>query len=428
MALDVLDYSNFSTGGDPVTSQVWTLNLESQVSTLVADTGIATANDETVGVWGVPSFWGDDDYITMQRFDILSQSESNGEVYRIPIDASWAGDDTNRKKINDFDAAMPIMHRAGARNMSGTLTPSATLLDFGNVNLGQSTTKTLTLTNSGNKDLSITNLSLPGNTYSQNGTNTSLPRTQSMSITITFTPGTTAGTQNGTLTITSNADTPTLVISLTGTGVDPYPVSPSDLLATAISSNQIDLNWTDKSSGEIGFMIERKTGSAGTYSQIDTVSADVTTYSDTGLSEATIYYYRVRAYNSAGNSIYSSEASATTSSPSGGGGGGGGCFIATAAYGSRTAKEVNILKNFRDNVLLTNSIGRNLVKLYYNVSPPMADFIAKHDNLRALVRVSLLPVVGASWVVLKIGPLYSLALMLLLCSVLIGFVGFRRKF
>jgi len=107
---------------------------------------------------------------------------------------------------------------------------------------------------------------------------------------------------------------------------------------------------------------------------------------------------------------------------------GGGCFIATAAYGSRMAKEVNILKNFRDNVLLTNSIGRNLVKLYYNVSPPIADFIAKHDNLRAIVRVSLLPVVGMSWVSLKLGLFPTLLFMILFGYGLICMNGVRKKY
>lgn len=108
------------------------------------------------------------------------------------------------------------------------------------------------------------------------------------------------------------------------------------------------------------------------------------------------------------------------------GGGGGGCFIATAAYGSSMAKEVNILKNFRDNVLLKYSTGRNLVKLYYKVSPPMADFIAKHDNLRAIVRVSLLPVVGMSWVTIKFGLFPTLLFMILLGSGIISFLIFRN--
>lgn len=112
----------------------------------------------------------------------------------------------------------------------------------------------------------------------------------------------------------------------------------------------------------------------------------------------------------------------------GDGGGGGGCFIATAAYGSSMEPHVTILREFRDGFLLNNSIGKVFIQLYYTYSPPIANFIAKHANLRAITRLTLLPIVGMSWVALKMGPEYSLAIMLLLCSVLIGFMGFRRKF
>ncbi len=200
------------------------------------------------------------------------------------------------------------------------------------------------------------------------------------------------------------------------------------LNATAASTSQIDLTWTDNSSNESGFEIERKTGSEGTYSQIATVASNTTSYSDTGLDAFVTFYYRVRAYNSNGNSSYSNEAVTATFKFSLGGGGGGGCFIATAAYGSPMASQVKLLRQFRDNFLLTNIIGKGFVHLYYTYSPPVADFIAKYNSLRAIIRLSLLPVVGISWAALKIGPVYSLALLLLLCSVLIGLVGFRRKF
>lgn len=95
------------------------------------------------------------------------------------------------------------------------------------------------------------------------------------------------------------------------------------------------------------------------------------------------------------------------------GGGGGGCFIATAAYGSYAAPSVLILREMRDRFLLTNSIGKGFVSLYYKYSPPMAEFIANHNNLKSLVRLSLLPLVGISWLSLKIGPLYTLSLLAL---------------
>jgi titin len=98
------------------------------------------------------------------------------------------------------------------------------------------------------------------------------------------------------------------------TAVGPPPNAPSNLVATPISSSRIDLSWQDNSSDETGFKIERKTGS-GSYSQIANVGAGVTSYSNSGLSTSTTYYYRVRAYNAVGNSEYSSEASAATLPP-----------------------------------------------------------------------------------------------------------------
>ena len=66
---------------------------------------------------------------------------------------------------------------------------------------------------------------------------------------------------------------------------------------------------------------------------------------------------------------------------------GGGCFIATAAYGTDTAKELDVLREFRDEVLLPNSLGAKFVSLYYKTSPPIARFISQHEALRTIVRV-----------------------------------------
>jgi hypothetical protein len=63
-----------------------------------------------------------------------------------------------------------------------------------------------------------------------------------------------------------------------------------------------------------------------------------------------------------------------------------GCFIATAAYGTDTAQEIDILREFRDEVLLPNSLGAEFVSLYYTFSPPIAGFISEHDILRTVVR------------------------------------------
>ncbi|MFW6140559.1 MAG: fibronectin type III domain-containing protein [Acidobacteriota bacterium] len=97
-----------------------------------------------------------------------------------------------------------------------------------------------------------------------------------------------------------------------GTSTEPEPeeppAAPSDLGATAIACDQIDLTWSDNSDNESGFEIERTTDG-----QTFTVSANTTSYTDNiNLNENTTYSYRVRAYNDAGYSDYSNEASATT--------------------------------------------------------------------------------------------------------------------
>jgi carboxypeptidase T len=91
------------------------------------------------------------------------------------------------------------------------------------------------------------------------------------------------------------------------------PAAPTNLSATAASSSQINLAWTDNADNETGFRIERCTGAGcSDFTQIATVGANVTSYSNTGLTASTSYSYRVRAYNAAGDSDYSNTATEVT--------------------------------------------------------------------------------------------------------------------
>ena len=90
------------------------------------------------------------------------------------------------------------------------------------------------------------------------------------------------------------------------------PAAPSALSATAVSASQINLNWQDNSGNESGFYVQRGTTSAGPWSQIAAVGVNVRTYSNTGLTAGTTYYFAVRAYDTGSNlSAYSTESVAT---------------------------------------------------------------------------------------------------------------------
>jgi len=92
------------------------------------------------------------------------------------------------------------------------------------------------------------------------------------------------------------------------------PISPKDVTASADLSaglTDIELTWSDRSNNEDNFIIEKKTGTGGTYSHLATVGANTINYSDPNWNEETVYYYRVRAYSvdiNEGDSSYYNEA------------------------------------------------------------------------------------------------------------------------
>jgi Zn-dependent metalloprotease len=202
IALDLQDWT------DPtaIASKVVSVNLEEQTLQTVYDFG-AGADP----VWGVPSFWGDDAFVTFQHPDNTVASAAS----RVAVTAGWAGSGA-AQLLNNFTVVMPVMHRAGTRQLTGALTASASLLDFGAVAGGESKSLVLTLSNNGNSDVNILSTSVDNAAFKSNAVNTRVPRGQSVSFNLTFTPGGTSGTQTGTLTINSDGNPATVTVSLTG--------------------------------------------------------------------------------------------------------------------------------------------------------------------------------------------------------------------
>jgi hypothetical protein len=89
--------------------------------------------------------------------------------------------------------------------------------------------------------------------------------------------------------------------------------APSNLVAVAVSGEQIDLSWTDNATNETGFRIERCAGAGcSNFAETATVPANAVRYADTALTATTSYSYRVRAYNGADASTYSTTATIAT--------------------------------------------------------------------------------------------------------------------
>jgi hypothetical protein len=163
------------------------------------------------------------------------------------------------------------------------------------------------------------------------------------------------------------------------------------------SSTTLEMSYTagDFSPVKVRFAYKKSTDSTWSYTAWVSKRADGTHAEVlTGLDFNTAYDFKSQLKYD-GTVVGGTSLQFTTDTPSPSGSGG--CFIATAAYGTPTAKQIDLLREFRDVVLLQSTVGSQFVALYYQVSPPIADFIAGNSFLSTLVRELLVdPIV---WVV-----------------------------
>jgi hypothetical protein len=103
------------------------------------------------------------------------------------------------------------------------------------------------------------------------------------------------------------------------------------------------------------------------------------------------------------------------------------CCIACTAYGTPVAEEIGILREFRDEYLLTNVVGRTVADVYYRVSPPMAEFVTGHPSLKPIVRAGLLPAVAMSTVVVGTTLSEKIAIIGLLVLVSVALVVWATR-
>ena len=176
------------------------------------------------------------------------------------------------------------------------LTASPASLSFGSITTGTSGTQSVTLANTGNFSVSVSQISTSGAGFSATGF--ALPLTlaagQSTSFSVTFAP-TATGSLPSSVTVTSNAANSPLAISLSGSGIAPV-------------SHSVSLDWTPSSSSFAGFSVYRGSLSGGPYTKVNSVLISTTSFIDTSVASGQTYHYVATEVDSTGaESPYSSE-------------------------------------------------------------------------------------------------------------------------
>ena len=217
-----------------------------------------------------------------------------------------------------------------------------------------------------------------------------------------------AGTFGNATAATTTFTMPVQNVTVTANfGLVPPPVSPTvtTQAATGITTSSATLNMQytvgGYSSVEVRFAYKKSTDSTWSYTAWVSKAASGTYAAPlSGLTSSTKYDFKAQLkYDSTVIEGTTLQFTTSTLPPSGGG-----CFIATAAYGTPTAKQIDVLREFRDVVLLKSTLGSRFVALYYQFSPPVADSIAGHELLRTLVRELLVdPIV---WMVQLTGDMW----------------------
>ncbi|MCL0068909.1 choice-of-anchor D domain-containing protein, partial [Thermodesulfovibrionales bacterium] len=308
--------------------------------------------------------------------------------------------------VGSFSETVSFTSNGGdlTRGVSGTgvppgvpvlsVTPDPSL-DFGNIIVGESRDLDFTVTNTGGGTLTGS-ATVPAVPFSIVGASDfSLVAGASTTVTVRFSP-TAAGSFSETVSFTSNGGD--LTRTVIGTGVPPAPVLSITPIAITASLEE-GTGWTDigtinvtnPGEGTLNWSatddrvwLEVTPTSGTTTAETDSVTVRATTVGLTvGTHTGTI------TFTGAGidPQTISVTLAVTEDEPQFG------CFIATAAFGTPLAEEIDILREFRDEYLLTNELGQRFVAFYNRHSPALAEFIAEREAAKKVVRVALWPLV-----------------------------------
>ena len=323
----------------------------------------------------------------------------------------------------------------GHAQATAQLSVSPTALDFGSYAIGESATGIVTVSNIGSTALYIYSISIDGDVVQFRQTNNcygNLFPSQNCSIDVIFQP-TAAGDFSALITIQTNVITE--YVTVTGSS------APSGLSSLALYPQS--LNFANVAVGDSSTQTITVSNLGSTSLRISSInlSGDLEHFSQTNNCNQILppnsnckitarFSPTSEGRKDAEINLDSSDPAAPSMSVSltGVGVRGDGfdarCFISTSLYGSGMEEAIGILRIFRDQFLLTNSVGKSVAKFYYRLSPKAAEFITHHHTLKPLVCLGILPIIGASWMALSFGPaliiVFLLAVPFLSISVILG--------
>ena len=194
---------------------------------------------------------------------------------------------------------VPLVLKASTVKDERELTASEARIDFEDVALGSSSQREVVLTNSGNRALSISGISVSGSEFGLSGAGAvSLSPGQKVNLAVNFAPKSTGG-HEGRLTVLSAEGESLLELPLSAVGV-------------AASQNVVKLNWEESPASVGGYLIYRSSDPTGPYTRLSSQAIPSAEYVDTGLAAGHTYYYVVTAVGADDvESEYSAPISAT---------------------------------------------------------------------------------------------------------------------
>jgi hypothetical protein len=235
----------------------------------------------------------------------LTLSTNQSTTFTMQFAPQNPGGASGSLMLNSNDPSSPTAIQLSGTGVAATftLTPNPGSVNFGNVNLGSRSSQNVMLTNSGNSNVNISQVSATGSGFGVTGVTppVTLMSGQAATLSVTFSPSG-AGNASGNVQVVSNASSPPN-IGLSGNGVQ--PVAHSSTLA-----------WTASTSAVVGYNIYRGGQSGGPYAKLNASPVAATAYTDATVQAGQTYFWVVTAVDSsATESVFSNEVTATVPTP-----------------------------------------------------------------------------------------------------------------